>query len=292
MTTAFRASPPIAVVQQNLGLLAGLPGHWVGHGFNLLARPDKQNNQPFFLELNSTKETLDFIPIGGDIPNRGSAQIDINLHGLHYLQQVSERADDTGIHVEPGLWIHVPPTINPAVTSDTYVRQATIPHGDSLLAQSTFTTTDAGGPTIKPVDTTPFTGAIPGLNSSPATPITDPAYLKPYLTNPLPQFLGSGLNAAATIKNPALVLLEDIKGQIITNTVVIQISTTPVGGIVCIPFLVQNANVAQLDAIFWIETVKHPLHGEFVQLQYVQRVILNFIGIHWPHISVATLRKQ
>lgn len=292
MTKAFRASPPNAGVQLNLGLLGELPGHWVGHGFNLIARPDKQNNQTFFLELNSTKETLDFTAIGGDIPNRGSVQLDINLHGVHYLQQVSDRADDTGIHIEPGLWIHVPTTTDPAVTIDTYVRQATIPHGDSLLAQSTFTTTVAGGPTINPVDSTPFTGVVPGLNLPPITPITDPVYLKPFLTDPLPPFLPPSLNAAATIKNPALVLLGDIKGQPITKTVVIAISTTPIGGIVNIPFVVKNANATQLDAIFWIETVRHPIHGEFLQLEYVQRVILFFAGINWPHISVATLRKQ
>ncbi|MFI4973932.1 MAG: heme-binding protein [Caulobacterales bacterium] len=292
MTTAFRASPPVAVVHQNLGLLAELPGHWVGHGFNLIARPDKQDGKPFFLELNATKETLDFRAIGGDIPNRGSVQDDINLHGLHYLQQVSDRTLDSGIHIEPGLWIHVPLTIDPAVNHDTYVRQATIPHGDSLLAQSVFTTTVAGGPVINPVDSTPFTAAIPALNTPPATPITNPIYLNPYLTDPLPAFMSPALNAAATIKNPALALLDDIKGQTITSTVVISISTTPVGGIVNIPFVTANANAAQMDAIFWIETVKHPQHGEFLQLQYVQRVILDFIGIHWPHISVATLRKQ
>ena len=292
MTTAFRASPPAATVRQNLGLLAELPGHWVGHGFNLIARPDRQNNQPFFLELNSTKETLDFRTIGGDIPNRGSGQLDINLHGLHYLQQVSDRAQDTGIHIEPGLWIRVPPTTDPAVTVDTYVRQATIPHGDSLLAQSVVATAVNGGPKIDPLDSTPFTGAIPGLNQPAATPITNPTYLKPFQTSPLPPFLPPGLNAAATIKNPALVLLEDIKGQTIASTIVLAISTSPVGGIVNIPFVVNNANATQLDAIFWIEVVKHQVIGEFLQLQYVQRVILDFLGIHWPHISVATLRKQ
>jgi hypothetical protein len=34
------------------------------------------------------------------------------------------------------------------------------------------------------------------------------------------------------------------------------------------------------------------LHVEPVQLQYTQTVILNFLGINWPHISVATLLKQ
>jgi hypothetical protein len=164
--------------------LAELPGHWVGHGFNLIARPNQATT--FFLELNSTQETLDFIAVGGPIPNRGSLQPDIFLHGIHYLQQVTDRETDTGIHIEPGFWIHVPPTTDPANTNDTYVRLATIPHGDSLLAQDIFTTTVAGGPIIQPVDSTPFTGAIPTLNASPAQPITDDVYLRPFLTDPLP----------------------------------------------------------------------------------------------------------
>jgi hypothetical protein len=32
--------------------------------------------------------------------------------------------------------------------------------------------------------------------------------------------------------------------------------------------------------------------SEFLQLQYTQTVILNFLNIDWPHISVATLVKQ
>ena len=100
------------------------------------------------------------------------------------------------------------------------------------------------------------------------------------------------MNAAATIKDPTEVLRAQIKGETIHSTDVISISTTPVGGIINIPFVVKNANAAQMDAIFWIETVKHPTGKLFFQLQYVQRVILDFDGIHWPHISVATLIKQ
>ena len=59
------------------------------------------------------------------------------------------------------------------------------------------------------------------------------------------------------------------------------------------------ANAARLDAIFWIEKVADPSGGPipFIQLQYVQRVILSFPPaagapiIQWPHISVATLVK-
>jgi hypothetical protein len=96
-------------------------------------------------------------------------------------------------------------------------------------------------------------------------------------------------------------LLAAIKDQKITNTVVIQVSTVAAQGstgILNIPFVVRNANALQMDAIFWIETVQ-PTDGDpFLQLQYVQRVILDFPPkpgapiIHWPHISVATLVKQ
>jgi hypothetical protein len=292
VSLTYRAGPTSSTVGDNLGLLAELRGHWVGSGFNLIARPDKVNDPPFFLELNSTKETLDFTAIAGNIPDRGSLEPDINLHALHYLQQVSDQATDTRLYVETGLWVHVPPTEEPADTEETYVRQASIPHGSSLLAQSTFTDDPDTGPTIGTVDSTPFTGAVPDLNTAPAAPISDPIYLAQFSNAQLPPGLPPSLKTAAVIKNPALLLNKAIENQNITNTVVIAISTEPVGGILNIPFVTQNANAARLDAVFWIEKVQHPIVGEFVQLQYVQRVILDFIGIHWPHISVATLRKQ
>jgi hypothetical protein len=52
----------------------------------------------------------------------------------------------------------------------------------------------------------------------------------------------------------------------------------------------QNANAAFMSAIFWIETVQGP-KGSFLQLQYVQTVLLNFQGLSWPHVSVGTLLK-
>jgi hypothetical protein len=55
---------------------------------------------------------------------------------------------------------------------------------------------------------------------------------------------------------------------------------------------VANANATRLDASFWIETVKQADGTTFQQLQYTQTVILNFLGVNWPHISVATLIKQ
>ena len=114
-------------------------GSGKGRGFNQIRRPNQAADR--FLELNETIETLEFREIPGDIPNRGLGllgQPDINLHGLTYLQQVQDsnvpgpNGKPAGIHVEPGIWINIPPTTNPSDPS-TGVRLANIPHGTSLL---------------------------------------------------------------------------------------------------------------------------------------------------------------
>ena len=51
-----------------LGLLAALPGKWVGKGFNQIWRPFHGTSDRF-LELNLTHETLEFSPSIGNIPN-------------------------------------------------------------------------------------------------------------------------------------------------------------------------------------------------------------------------------
>jgi hypothetical protein len=298
-----RVATTIDIENSRLGPLKELPGTWTGTGFNLIARPDFSQKQPFFLQVSGTLETLEFTKIGGDIPNRGSEQVDIFLHGLHYLQKVADCETHGALHVEPGLWIHIPPTTDPQVLNPTVVRHATIPHGDSLLAQSTLITTVAKGPTIDPVDSFPFTDTvIPGLNTPAKDPVTNPAYLAQYSNRQLSKCcLPADLVLNSVVKDPTLVLKAAIEKQEITSTVVIVISTAAVDkstGILNIPFVARNANAVQMDAIFWIETVK-PTDGDpFLQLQYVQRVILDFPpvpkgnNIHWPHMSVATLVKQ
>jgi hypothetical protein len=297
-----RASAPFAIDHPKLGPIAEFTGTWMGTGFNVIARPDFQNKKPFFLQVGGTLEDLEFTRIGGAIPNRGSEQVDIKLHGLHYLQKVADCVTHGALHLETGVWINIPETTDPKAPA-TVVRQSSIPHGDSLLAQSTFIKEVAGGPVINAVDSFPFTDAtIPELNTPAKNILTDPAYIGPYLNTTLPECsLPPGLDAKAVVRNPALVLLAAIKEQNIKNTVVIQISTSAAQGstgILNIPFVVRNANAVQMDAIFWIETVEPASGDPFLQLQYVQRVILDFPAkpggniIHWPHISVATLVKQ
>jgi hypothetical protein len=153
-----RITPDNATVSANLGLLRDLGGTWRGKGFNLIARPDFQGNAPLYLQLNQTDETLTIDPIGSSIPNRGFGQDDIELFGLTYLQKISDAATGGALHIEPGIWITQPETAYPQETpppgGQIIARMATIPHGNSVLAQ--------GG----------------------ATPFTDP----PTLTSPAAQY--------------------------------------------------------------------------------------------------------
>lgn len=263
-------------LEAELGALAKLPGTWVGNGFNLIARPAKEEGRPFFLELDATKETLEFTPISGPIPNRGAEQGDISFLGLTYLQRVSDAFTNGGLHIEPGIWLSVPATAAPQAEASV-VRLATVPHGNSLLAQGRAFTVQ-GGPQIHPVSSRPT--KVDG------EPITELGYLDPFLNTKLPEGIPDGV-----IDNPNLVLTEAIKGLDISETVVLIISTEPSGGIENIPFLVENANAISMNAIFWIETVQLEGSGNLVQLQYTQTVILQFGGINWPHISVGTLLK-
>ena len=57
-------------------------------------------------------------------------------------------------------------------------------------------------------------------------------------------------------------------------------------------FLTDNAAADIVTSTFWIETVKKPGGGHFLQLQYTQTVMLHFNDLSWPHVSVATLRKK
>lgn len=288
----FRVAAPVLTRFQQLGPLGELPGTWKGHGFNLIARPDHQQNNDIFLELNPTDEQLTFEAIGGAIPNRGSVQDDIEIFGIHYLQQISDHSTGGAIHIEPGLWLNVPATTAP-VQGATVVRLATIPHGTAVLGQG-HSLQEAGPPTIAAANTVPFpVGQQP---PPPGTPNGFPEYNlsqpNAFRTTPTPAGVTQEL-----VTNPNSLLVADLAGQTITETIVLIVSSVPPQGIDTfgpgaedIPFLGPNASVGQFSAIFWIEKVQYG-EQQFLQLQYTQTVLLNFLGLSWPHVSVATLKK-
>jgi hypothetical protein len=338
----------------SLGPLAAFTGNWEGNGFNLIFRPDNNVTPTVLpipvtsdniLELNLTSESLAFSPSLGSVPNRGTnPQGDIFLNGVPYLQTVTDVTDPSqpvGIHVEPGIWINVPATSDPA-EGPTLARMASIPHGTTIEAQGTSTTFN-GAPTIPSVNITPFlTGSNPP-NFFTFASQTAATQGTPRIPQDLSSFIAAGTITQAMLSDPNTVLRNHISGQKIVSTTAISISTNPAppitgGGTDNIAFLqggpptnTPNAQSLQMSATFWIETVEHtitipvftpgqpPLSikdtpsvpGQPVttflvrppipvpiprtitfttlQIQYSQLVLLNFNGLTWPHVSVATL---
>jgi hypothetical protein len=165
-----RITPDSAAVSANLGLLRDLAGSWRGKGFNLIARPDFQGNAPLYLQLNQTDETLTIDPIGSSIPNRGFGQDDIELFGLTYLQKISDAATGGALHIEPGIWVTQPETAYPPETpppgGQIVARMATIPHGNSVLAQG-GATPFTGPPTLTTPGQQYSFSVFPSFNSTP-----------------------------------------------------------------------------------------------------------------------------
>lgn len=296
----FRAASPAPIRFQQLGPLGELPGTWSGDGFNLIARPHISPpgvlvGSDFFLELNPTHEHLQFSAIGGAIPNRGSAMDDIELFGVHYLQQISDHDTGGALHIEPGLWLNVPATTDPAAPA-TVVRLATIPHGSAVLAQGSSFQVN-GPPVFKPANTVPFSPdeSEPPPGTPNGFPEYDLAVPSQFRTTPTP-----GQVTQAAVTDPNSLLAAAIAGQTITETAGLEISTaagsvtSAFGGAENIPFLITNAQVKQISATLWIEKVQQPdpySDRHFLQLQYTQTVLLNFAGLNWPHVTVATLKK-
>lgn len=283
-----------------LGSLAGLRGTWRGTGFNQIWRPF-HGTQDRFLELNETTEILQFVEIPGDIPNRGLLQEDITLHGLTYLQKINDanvkqqNGQPAGIHIEPGIWISVPATANP-LDPPTVARLANIPHGTSIVAQGTAAPSN-GTPPFAPASIIPFTIAppntpvpFPEMNLGVPTTFRTPPGDIPHVTQ-------------AMVNNPNVVLAAGVTGKQIQAVTTLRISTIPLnpppsgGGNANISFLQgtaggPNAQSVEVDAIFWIEDFLDENGKQKTQLQYSQRVLLNFNGLSWPHVSVATLLKD
>jgi hypothetical protein len=363
------APPPVPIVPPSLGPLTAFVGTWKGSGFNTIFRPNNDKTptplptpvpgSDNILELNITSETLSFSPSLGSVPNRGSdPQGDIFLNGVPYLQVINDVTNPgrtVGIHVEPGLWMSVPPTDSP-IEGPTLARMGSIPHGTTIEAQG-FSAVIDGPPNIAPVDITPFTTEAPG-NVTTKIPFASQTAAKegtPRIPQDLAPFIAAGTITQDMLDNPNSILSNIIKTQKIVSTTAIFISTNPAslknpsppnplfgGGTDNIAFLLgkdndeplpslPNAQALQMNAVFWIETVEQTItvpvfnpgdgtiliNGESkvpgqpfpvfsvtppvaipapkqikvtsTQIQYSQLVILNFAGLSWPHVSVATL---
>jgi hypothetical protein len=291
-----RAASPDQHANPDLGPLRQLPGIWVGTGFNILCLPVEKPASPppdflpFRVKVNATIEELHFSLISSaPIPNRGFIQGDLKFSGLHYTQKIADRHEG-GIHFEQGLWLFAQ---DPNVQPGSLYRLATVPHGSSFLAANTEPVSlqpVTGDPVIPDVDPRPFNAGQPRQR------ITGP-YLNPFFQTEVPHGLNPGTkpgtlnpqgDIAGAIGNPNLVLTAANAGKKFMQHVTFTVHA--VGpNVSSMPFLVSNANVKSVTSTFWISEFEGFLGLSKLHLQYSQKVILNFAGIDWPHISVGTL---
>lgn len=289
-TGSFRATSTQQDTANRLGPLQDLPGFWQGSGFSLIARPNFSggNQNGMFLELNLIRETIEFTPIGSPVYNRGSLQEDIAIYGLTYLQRVTDAMTGGALHVEPGMWLNIPATTDPSGDAS-LARLATVPHGNAVCTVGhSEVVFPEGLPHIPSANTIPFPMGEEPPEEGAENPFSeyDLSQTNPFRTNPLPSGITQEL-----INDPNTMLRKALQGQTISKITRL-ITATPAD---CrnanIPFITKNADAPGLEAVFAIEVIQGPSGEDFLQLQYSQTALLNFRGMSFPHVTVATLIK-
>jgi hypothetical protein len=143
-----------------------------------------------------------FTPISSTIPNRGFAVDDVELFGLTYLQKITDAVTGGALHIELGIWIHIPS--QDCGETQSVARMGNIPHGNSLLAQGSATKLDPfnGNPfdpdKVAVANTAPFpvedafptTAVPPGSGKGMPVPGTLSGFLPYNLPNHAPAAFG------------------------------------------------------------------------------------------------------
>lgn len=302
---------PAVTGDEDLGPLKLLPGTWKnlpnlpGRGWNMIALPfatEPGSRINYRLLMNQYNEELKFTLVDKGVPNRGirrndgTTDTDQLLVTLDYEQRIVQIAADDfpksekagapqlAIHHEPGLWLYM---TNETENGLDVARLATIPHGNSALALGTSDELD-GAPTIPNVNGLPI-GVPQDL---------DLGYLSPYK-----HFHDNLFQGLFDPVDPNKLLKDTNDGVEIVKTTKLEVDTTiENGGIVNIPFIVRQANAADMKATFWIQELaeKDDAGNPKLRLQYSQVVLLDFFPrfdgapglIRWPHVSINTMEKE
>lgn len=304
-----------------LGDLQYLPGAWqnsdrfLDRGWNMIALPfsvqggtDGADPRDYRVLANQYNETLLLKEADKGVPNRGvirdiDANLDQTLIALDYEQfikqvdsqdsPVSGKAKEgkpVPIHHEPGLWLQM---LNHHQPGANIARLGSIPHGNSLLALGTAELLGDN-----PVVTIPEVNPFPFLTATQVPLDQEPLdrYLEPYndFVAPNNTFFPNNLD----LRNLHGLLQASTPTNIksgIRYTVDTQIET---GGIVNIPFIVDQADTAEMRSTFWVYELDEldDYNKPVMVMQYMQVVMLDFFNkfdgsgkIRWPHVSLNTM---
>ncbi|KAE9968935.1 hypothetical protein BLS_005597 [Venturia inaequalis] len=234
------------------------------------------------LELNLTIESLVFTPRDlGNIPNRGiNTQPDVVLQGVPYVQTIWDvtnpntgKADDIprGIHFEPGIFLHIPSTTIPP-SGATIARMASIPHGTTINISGQDAFSSNGPPPLEQIH---FTTFPPSVGQGVFQNLNVDTLGTPRFPPDLTLFKENGTINQALVDDP-VELLRAVNAQLLnadgssriikTDTFIIGTDSADgkqSGAATSIPFLTgkttgtPNANVPEVNATFWIETVNY-----------------------------------
>jgi len=264
----------------DFGNLSGLAGHWQGsNGFNMIAVPNQKGD--FELLVAPYTETLIIDKVPATTPNRGMKVIE-NIPTLQYSTTITVKDVGSLMHVEGGFWELSDPALNDGFD---IFRIASIPHGNAVEAMG-HSSKNAGRPNID--------AALSGLPTGDIPPAQRMGYMDQYIGRPVyPEFSPKAPNA--TLIN--YLDNQEKHGLKVVATTTLQVSTLNKGGIANIASLRGQVTATQVDATFWIETLRDAHGNTYRQLQYSQRTLIAFPvsadkpgqTIVWPHINVNTL---
>ncbi len=276
ITSPLVRSPDQAVDNDALGDLKWFVGTWNSPkgadatGYNVMPLPQDGAPNGYILKNMPYYEEITFAPIAGGAPNRGGS-LTQNNNILFYEQRVFiannpapttvPSVQDTLVHAENGTWInrtlgpqlegaygpdHLPlPSPPPQEPTDRqYVKQVSVPHGNSLLLVGNAVEGE-GAPDIppSPSDVLPF---------SDDRSIIDP-----------------------NTKLQAQLMELEKKGISVVKHIELKVNNNPAmgGGISNVSFEQKHADVDCFDTTWYIEF----LSNGTVQLQYFQFIWMKLL---------------
>lgn len=281
-TDALGASALSADVANALGPYQDLVGTWQGDlGWNLVAVPGK----PFDLLVQQYTETITFSAML-DIPNRRMGAPTSFLAGLEYSLQIFELGKpNVSLHEENGMWLLLGDGTDGSDTEGnklpTIARQATVPHGDSVLALGGYTD-QSRAPQYSKIAVLPeIFGQAPF------------DYFQQYNNQKGP--------AGELVKDPCSLLAQALPNTNVDRTITFTARTDayPQGGLLNIPFIQKYADASLFAATMWLAYENSASGTPDLMLQYAQLTMIDFAQqpdqrsglIKWPHIDINTLKK-
>ena len=290
-----------------------------GRGWNLIALPFAEAGQRrnYRILMNQYNEVLKFDLIDDKVPNRGitvtrpAAPADQLVAALDYEQMIAQiaakdisesgDAGDPGlpIHHEPGFFLHMR---NQTTDDLNIARLATIPHGNAVTALGESGSIE-GAPNIQALS-----GLPEGVSNNILESVkhaTDPSsYLFPYnqfMQNPFKGVLEGTSFPGFSPENANALLKLGLPDNVVNTTVLPTDTEILEAGIVNIPFVVRQADAAEMKSTFWIMELdeRDEKDRPRLVLAYSQFIFLDFFNrldgrpglIRWPHISINMMEK-